>query len=733
MEPEVEPGQSAAGFQLRDLVAILQMQWRVVAYCTAAAAILALVHGLLASSQYRSTVVIHLSSAAGQEMKSDRVVDLDQFNRWNRQVFVQTQLEILRSRKLLQRVLDAYRVREPGSPMGDAIVACYPTDPPGAELDAEGSPTGPEMAELSSSMEIDPRQGTELLDLSVTSDHPGRACVLANLVARTYQDYNLETMKESATAAQGWLEDKILDYRGRIEAASRELVRYQKENDLADVEETTNSRNVRMDSLNQAYADVHTQRVMLESRVWSHERLLTEGNFRELAKDLDTTLVASLTEDYAAAVTEQAQIAARYGEKMPERRAADARLLRIEQELKSEVELTLSAERKKLRELYSQEKNLEEELSLGKQQMLDVSSQRPDYEKLKLDLERSKAFFVRLNERKDELELQSKTQLNNVRIVDSAIAVPKRVSPTVPLNLAIALIGGFVLGMGLGLAREYLDDTISSPLEVQTFLRVPFLGMIPKIAEETDETALALHTHRNPRSTVSEALRAIRTVIELDPRGVAPKRLLVTSAVSAEGKTSTVVRLGVAFANLDKKVVMIDADLRRPRLHKIFGVEKDKGFSSLIGGASIDSVVRRSEVPNLDFIPSGPGGERPNELLASPATEAVLKELGTRYDLILIDSPPTVLVSDARILSRQVDGVVVLVREDKTSRNLVREALTGLEQVHARVLGVIVNAVDLSNRRTSYKYAYGYGYGYRYDRYYGEPSGDDEPKPPTPG
>jgi capsular exopolysaccharide synthesis family protein len=263
---------------------------------------------------------------------------------------------------------------------------------------------------------------------------------------------------------------------------------------------------------------------------------------------------------------------------------------------------------------------------------------------------------------------------------------------------------------------------------------VAFLGIIPKIPDETDETALALQSHRNPRSTVAEALRGIRTVLELDPTGAAPRRLLITSAVSAEGKTSTIVRLGVAFANLDKKVVMIDADLRRPRLHKIFGVDKDHGLSSLLAGARIDDVVRHTEVPNLDFVPSGLGGERPNELLASPATEKLLAQLQERYDLILIDSPPTVLVSDARILSRLVDGVVVLVREQTTSRMLVREAILGLEQVQARVLGVIVNAVDLSKRRTSYKYysgyGYGYGYGYRYDRYYTDPAAEDEQNKP---
>lgn len=710
MEEPVQEA-SSSGFQLRDLVAIVQMQWRVVVICTAAAVLLALLHGLLATRQYRSTVVIHLSPMAGQELKVDRVIDMDQYNRWNRQMFVQTQLEVIRSRMLLEVVLERYA----GLGYTDLAV-----DPAGVRA-------------LQEMLDVTPRQGTELLDLAITCPDPEKAAALANLIAEVYREQNLEGQRDAAREAKVWLEDQIRIYRDRIDSSTQEVVGFQGENDLADVEEQLTSLSARMDALNQAHATLNTERVLLETTVRAHERLLKAGAYEELAKDMDTTLVASLTADYASAVTEHTRAAARYGEKMPERKAAEARLARIESELRAEVERTLSAERSKLVLVKGKEESLAEEIARGKQALLEVQSKREQYGKLKIDLERAKDFYVRLTQRNDELDLQSQTQLNNVRIVDPARPNRRPVEPNVPLNLAIALFGGFLGGLGIGLAREYVDDTISSPLEVQTFLRSTFLGMIPKIAEVTDETELALYTHRNPRSTVAEALRGIRTVLELDPTGAPPRRLLVTSAVSAEGKTSTIVRLGVAFANLNKRVLMIDGDLRRPRLHKIFGIEKDRGLTSVLAGEAIEDVVHHSEVPNLDFLASGRGGERPNELLASPALPALLAELERRYDLVLIDSPPTVILSDARILSRYVDGVVVVVRENTTSRMLVREAIHGLEQVRARVLGVIVNAVDLNRRRTSYKYhygyGYGYGYGYRYDRYYLEnPDEDDQAK-----
>lgn len=709
MEAETQETPSS-GLQLRDVFAILQMQWRVVVGCTIAALLVAVLHGLFATRQYRSTTVLHLSTMAGQELKSDRVVDVDQYNRWNRQMFVQTQLEVIRSRNMMETVLRKY------NELGYDDIA----------VDAAGVKALVEM------MEVTPRQGTELLDLSVTSTDPDKSAILANLIADVFREHNLEGLRDSAREAKVWLEDQIREYRNRIDDATVTVVGFQGENDLADVAEATSSLQAGMDALNQSYAQIRTERVLLETTVYAHERQLREGSYQELAKDLDTTLVAALTTDYATAVTDHARTAARYGEKMPERREAEARLAQIEEELKKEVEVTLSAERKQLNQLRGKENNLKEEIDAGKLQLLDVSGKREQYGKLKVDLERAKEFYVRLNQRNDELDLQSQTQLNNVRVIDQARPISRPVAPNVLLNLGIALIGGFLGGLGLGLAREYLDDTISSPLDIQTFLRVPFLGMIPRIAEVTEETDLALYTHTNPRSAVAESLRGIRTVIELDPRGEAPRRLLVTSAVSAEGKTSTIVRLGVAFANLNKRVLMIDGDLRRPRLHKIFQVGKDVGLTSILAGMPIQEAVRETVVPNLFFLPCGKAGERPNELLASKGMSELLDQLDTHFDLILIDSPPTVLLADARILSRYTDGVVVLVREHTTSRMLVREAVQGIEQVGGRVLGVIVNIVDIGTRRTSYKYYNAYGYGYRYDKYYTDAQQpDDEPAKET--
>lgn len=685
------------GFTLADVWAILQLQRRVVLACFVAGLLVAAVWSGLATRYYTAVAVVQLSPIAGQEISSDRVVD-DLTAQWNRAMFVSTQVGLLESRLLRTKVLEAYAALGHGDGVGP--------DDAGIGL-------------LKGATQILPRKNTELIDIKVTSTDPELSATLANLTAKVFKEENLAANTDAARDAHTWLTEQLGEYEQRIKTASRDLVDYEREHDMVDADQDENSLGARMSTLNGTFAEANRDRVVQETLVRSQERLLREGNYEELAKAMNTPLIVSLTSQYATAVTEHARVAAVLGEKTPERRASEAQLARIESELRAEVESQLSAERARLALLRAKEKDLQAEIAGGKEEMLRVQELSEDYVKRQLELESARAFYQRLRERMGELELQSKTQLNRVRVIEEAQVPDGPSYPVVPLNLAVGLLGGLALGLGLAFVREWLDDTVSSPLDVTTYLRVPFLGVIPKIQDELDEVELALHTHRHPRSTVAEALRGVRTLLELNPLGDVPKRILITSAVSSEGKTSTVIRLAIAFANLNRKVLVVDADLRRPRVHKVFAGDREPGLTTVLGdNTPPEDAIRPTEVPNLSYLAAGSTGERPNELLASNEVKALLDRVSKDFDLVIIDSPPSVILSDARILSRYVDGVVLVVLEHATSRALVREATQSLDQVGARMLGVVINAVDFSRRRTSYKYYY--GYGYRYDRYYEE-------------
>jgi capsular exopolysaccharide synthesis family protein len=687
---------STEGFSIQDAWAIIQMQRWVIVACVLIGLGLACTYAVTATRYYDSRAVVHISTIANQEMEMGESVENVNLV-WNRDLYLRTQIALVKSRSFRNRVLEKYE----NLGLDD-----------GVGVNARGM-------SLLASVEITPRKGTELVDIRASTPDPALSARLANLTAEALEADSLERFTQAAVGAQRWLRSQKEEYEQRIETASRELREYQRQHDMADVEEQT-TLGARLESLKAAYGEANSERVQHETMVRTHEALLKRGQYADLAKSMDSPLVELMNQQYTEARQRVAELSAVYGEKFQARQLAEKEAERREQDLRAEIERTLSAEKAMLGLLMSKETDLKKAIGGGKNELLDFQSHYQDYERKRLALENAKEFYRQMNTRLAELDLQSKTQLNNVRIVETAQEASSPSSPDVLIALAGGVTGGLVLGLAAAGAREWLDDTISSPLDVSTYLRVPLLGMIPQIEADVDEHERTLYTHYHPKSGVAEAMRGLRTLIHLNPSGRTPRRLLVTSALASEGKTSTATRLAVAFANIDRRVVMVDCDLRRPRLHKVFGNERDSGVSDVIRDtSSLQSVVRPTVVPNLFYVSAGAAIDRPNEALASPRMETILDGLEERFDLVIVDTPPSVLLSDSRILSRLVDHVIVMVKEKSTSRALIREAIRSIQRVGGDVLGVVVNEIDWKRQKSNYYY----GYGYRYDRYY---SDDDE-------
>jgi len=687
--PFEEQEEEGAGITLADLWGLLQMQRRVVLGALAACVSVAVIYSVLAERRYSATAVVHLAPMAAQEINTDGVVT-EVTAGWNRKIDIATKLSILRSSPLRHEVLRRYEA------LGVEAAAPISAGALRAATDA-----------LS-------RKNTELIDITVTTSDPQQAARLANITAEVFRDEAMAANNDAVQSARKWLADQLEEYEQRIRSANEALTEFERTNNLAGSTSTGEvSLQTRMSYLQSAYGDLNTQLVLQQTLVDEYERLLRQGRYQDLAKAMGSALIESLTERHAEALAKRAEVSAVFGPKMQQYQAANLAVEAIESELNQEVRKQLSAERAKLDLLKGKESNIVGAIGSGKDQILRQQSLWADYEQRKLELENAKVFYKRLRERMGEVELQAKTQFNRIRVLEAATPPNKASYPIIPLNIGAGVIAGLVLGFGIAIAREWMDDTIASPVDVSAYLKVPFLGAIPKLEDETDETRLALHSHHQPQSQIAEAARAIRTVLELRPSEQSPSRLLVTSAVSAEGKTSTAVRLGIAYANAHRSVVIVDADLRRPRLHRVFHGERTGGLTDMIQG-STDSYVRPSGVDNMSYIASGRAGNRPDELLSAPSLSSVFDELSRQFDIVIVDSPPSAIVADARLLSRHVDGIVLVARENSTPRSLLREALSSLKQVGGTVFGVVINAVDFNQRRTAYKY-YGYGYQYIYE------------------
>jgi succinoglycan biosynthesis transport protein ExoP len=695
--------QGETGFSLRlgDLWSIIQMQMWLIVGVTSIVVVVAAFQTWTTTPVHQATASLRIGTVAGQEIGVQQVRNFELESTLDPDVFYRTQLEILQSRKVRAAVIESYEK------MG------YD------DLTLENG--GPDS--LGGMMLVSTRPTSEVVDISVVHQDWEKAAVLANLITEVYEQQNLESRRKQASEAKKWLVLELEKAERRIDDANKAKLEYQTRVDLADAEEEVTALSASMAALNSSYGELNTQRVLLQSALDSHDKLLARGEYAQVAQDLHTPLLERLADDYAVAVSSHASLAARYGEKHPQRMDAQSKMERLAGELETEVRRAVDDERARLRQIESKQASLQREIEGSKAQLLARQDLVEGYDKLEQELLLAKQTYAQLQTRDVELELSSRTQLNNVEIIDPAIARPNKVKPNVKVNLLLALVTGLGMGVLIGFLREYFDDTISSPLDVATYLRTPYLAMVPKVAG-SDEKNLALYTHRNPTSAAAEALRALRTVLELNPKGTVLKRLLVTSSVSSEGKTSTTIGLGVAFANLGKRVIVIDADLRRPRMHKVFDVPREAGVSAvLLNQTPLQACIHPSPVPGLDVMPAGEGTDHPNELLASNEMMRLLEELDQRYDMVLLDTPPAVMLSDSLILSKFVDGVVLVVREHTASRMLVKQTVGRLQQVGANLLGVVVNAVDLKARGVTYKYYY--GYKYRYDQYYQEDRPDD--------
>jgi capsular exopolysaccharide synthesis family protein len=357
-----------------------------------------------------------------------------------------------------------------------------------------------------------------------------------------------------------------------------------------------------------------------------------------------------------------------------------------------------------------------------------------------------------LLEQLKEADLRRMMNTNNIRIVDVPVEPKEPVAPRVMMNVLTAVGAGLILGIGLALLREQMDNTLKTPEDVEQRLNVTFLGLLPEIADETpgekrkngrrkrsrrvvpSELAPELLVHERPTSGVAEAARSLRTNLMFMNPDKPYRRILVTSAAPSEGKTTVAVSVAISLAQGGQRVCIVDCDLRRPRLHRIFDRAGDVGLMNVIlGEASVDEVAKPTLVPNLYCVPCGPTPPNSADVVASDKFRRVLDELSKRFDRVILDSPPVIAVTDSAIASTLVDGVLFVVRAFKTTQNLCRSGLRTLRDVDAPIAGAVLNAVNLNR----HEYSYYHYYYYKREGYApvapppGAPQGPDE-RPASP-
>lgn len=376
-------------------------------------------------------------------------------------------------------------------------------------------------------------------------------------------------------------------------------------------------------------------------------------------------------------------------------------------------------------ELEQKKAEIEEEIKNKKERLVNLDDRRAQYESFEKKIQAAKNYYALLLKRAEEWtstetkESDKKFDPRNISIIDRAKAPTRPIKPKKTVNILFGMIFGMVLGIGIAFFIEYLDDTIKSPTDVENFLKVPFLGLIPTVSIAQTSTAIEGIVENQPKGTIAENYRAIRTNI-LFSSDRAVKKIVVTSTGPTEGKTTTAINIAEVMARAGDKTLIIDADMRRPRIHKNINLDGDeKGISNyLTGNATVEEIVHGTPIETLFVIPAGPIPPNPVEILNSPRLKELLEKMSEQFDRIIIDTPPVIAVTDAAILARMADGVVYVIHGGRAHRDIVRRGINGLMKVGGHIFGVILNNVNIY--RASYYdyyyynyYRYAYGYGYR--------------------
>src|ERR1041384_5786275 len=603
------------------------------------------------------------------------------------------------------------------------------------------NPDSPKMTELlggfKNRLNVSLEPNTRIIQIRYRSPNPDRAAQVVNTLMHTYVEQNFKTRFESTMQASDWLSKQLVDLQIKVETSQEKLVKYQKEHDILGIDEKQNIITSKLDELNKGLTAAEADRMEKESifrLVQNNETdpasAATIGNGVSQTSSANTTssLLEKLREQEADLKIQIAQLNTQFGPSYPKVTQLNNQLKEIGPQTQAEVRKVSSRLRGDYLASLQREQMLHEAMEKQKQEANKLNESAIEYSLLKRDLESNRTLYEGLLERLKEAGVTAGLKSNNFRIVDAARKPTVPAEPNIPRNLTFALALGLTAGIGLAFVLEALDNTVHTPEQAQAISALPSLGMIPlgsllgevgapRLAVASSKEAVELVTQARPQSQMAESYRALRTSLLLTSLGTPPKAILVTSALPQEGNTTTSVNTAIVLAQKGSRVLIIDADMRRPSVHKALGMGPRTGLSNVLTGSAQlhQAIVRSTVVPTLYIMTAGTPPPNPAELLASSNMRDVLNELREQYDHIVIDTPPTLSVTDAVLLSTNADSVVLVIRSGQTTRQALRRARDLLVRVNARIAGVLLNAADLKSADYYYYYEYRGKYG---DRYY---------------
>lgn len=589
---------------------------------------------------------------------------------------------------------------------------------------------------VQASVSIRPVEDTRVVEIQARAGDPETAASLANTTAEVYIERNLARRLESTDSAAEWLDTQYEDLSTALRDSEAALVSFREEHELIAVELSDHvSLLSRMEATSSQLEEARLEADRARTIVRQIDNALESGDLLEadIPSVVENDLIQGLKSELYEIEAERIELSSRYLEAHPLMVSVVERERLARERLEREIQNVLGALRQDAERADRMVSTLTSRLNAVETDVRQLGTHQVEYSGLAREAELNRELFEMIERRRKEVELSRNAQQNNVELLEVASVPSRPVEPNKVMIVGAAAAGGLFLGILLVFVLESMDRTVKSQEAVEREYGLTFLGLIPHIrpvlaAKPTkrgpargQEWSPDRYVHDFPKSPVAESCRSIRTNLTFLATEAPLDTMLVTSPGPREGKTTTSMNVATVMAQSGTRVLLVDADMRRPRVHTIYDTQNDVGLSSILVDrvAPIDA-IQRSPVPNLDILPSGPVPANPAELIESARFRKTLEELSSMYDRVIFDSPPITPVTDAAILSSMVDGVVLVVRANATRNEVLGRAVELLSAVNSNIVGAVLNDVDLTRRRGGSNYYYYYR---QYSAYYGD---DDE-------
>ena len=668
---------------------------------------------LLMTPVYTAKATLQIDREAARIIDSEDVTPRE--NMMQGEEFFQTQYGLLRSRSLAERVIESLGLASSDESL-EALGVEVPENVGFASSKAAQRREAALQA-LEEGLSVSPIRGSRLVSIGYDNPNPAVAARIANGFAENFIQANLDRKFESSSYARRFLEERIAQTKERLESAERQLVAYAANQQIINVgvpsegaapggatESLTSSNLV---ALNSALARTRAERIAAEER-W---RSAGTSELMTLPEVLQNPTIQRLTEQRALLDAEYQQKLSIYQPDYPEMLQLKARIDEADGQIRAIAGNIRSSIQSQYQIAANQERSLQAQVNGLTGDVLDLRDRSIQYNILQRELDTTRTLYEGLLQRYKEVGVTGGVTANNISIVDVATPPRKPSKPNMLLNMALSALLGLGLGVLTALVLEALDETLATPDDVEKKLGLSVLGVTPFLEKgETPLEALG-----DIRSGFSEAYYSLRTALQFSTPDGAPSSLLVTSSRPAEGKSTTAYAIALNLARVGKRVLLVDGDLRNPSMHRVVGVENERGMSNLLSGsASLAEVVRPTSQDNLFFIPCGPLPPNPAELWGGDRLRQFLAETRSSFDHVVIDGPPVLGFADSPMLAAAVSGVLFALESRGTRRGQARGALKRLQVGRAHLLGVVLT--KFSTKSAAYNYG---GYDYAYDYHYG--------------